>query len=487
MAGFIFAAVLVLLVLVLVSKAIILVPQGEAAVIERLGRYTRTLSGGLAFVIPFIDRVREKVDTRERMVTFPPQAVITEDNLTVAIDTVVTFQVNDPARAIYGVADYIFGIEQITTATLRDVVGGLTLEETLTSRDYINRRLRGELDEATAKWGLRIARVELKAIEPPPSIQQSMEKQMKADREKRAMILTAEGTREADIKTAEGRKQAQILAAEGNKHASILAAEGERQATILRAEGDRAARYLQAQGEARAIQKVNAAVKASQLTPELLAWQYLEKLPELANKDGNTVWMVPSQFGDSLESFARAFGKADEDGVFRYEPPAVTAEAKEEADRDKDEDWFDMSSNPEIARAVAAANEVANRPVEDPALAAQSKRKSVAEAEKESPIAGENGSAPSGRRRDEDRGLPAGGYGSGQPGVDQAGIGQAGAGHSDLDHIQRPGGHRDEPGHPGYQAGPDGQGGPGAAPNQGGGHQGGQHGNHGGAGETWRP
>ena len=421
MAGFIFAAVLVLLVLVLVSKAIILVPQGEAAVIERLGRYTRTLSGGLAFVIPFIDRVREKVDTRERMVTFPPQAVITEDNLTVAIDTVVTFQVNDPARAIYGVADYIFGIEQITTATLRDVVGGLTLEETLTSRDYINRRLRGELDEATAKWGLRIARVELKAIEPPPSIQQSMEKQMKADREKRAMILTAEGTREADIKTAEGRKQAQILAAEGTKHASILAAEGERQATILRAEGDRAARYLQAQGEARAIQKVNAAVKASQLTPELLAWQYLEKLPELANKDGNTVWMVPSQFGDSLESFARAFGKADEDGVFRYEPPAVTAEAKEEADRDKDEDWFDMSSNPEIARAVAAANEVANRPVEDPALAAQSKRKSVAEAKKESPIAGENGSAPSGRRRDEDRGLPAGGYGAGQPGVDQVG------------------------------------------------------------------
>lgn len=222
-------------------------------------------------------------------------------------------------------------------------------------------------------------------------------------------------------------------------------------------------------------------MKASQLTPELLAWQYLEKLPELANKDGNTVWMVPSQFGDSLESFARAFGKADEDGVFRYEPPAVTAEAKEEADRDKDEDWFDMSSNPEIARAVAAANEVANRPVEDPALAAQSKRKSVAEAEKESPIAGENGSAPSGRRRDEDRGLPAGGYGAGQPGVDQAGIGQAGAGHPDLDHIQRPGGHRDEPGHPGYQSGP------GAAPNQGGGHQGDRHGNHGGAGETWRP
>ena len=170
MDALIIAGVIVLLIMILIGQSIVLVPQGEAAVIERLGRYTQTFSSGLHFKIPVVDRVREKVDTRERMVTFPPQAVITEDNLTVAIDTVVTFQVNEPARAIYGITDYIFGIEQITTATLRDVVGGLTLEETLTSRDYINRRLRGELDEATAKWGLRIARVELKAIEPPPSI-----------------------------------------------------------------------------------------------------------------------------------------------------------------------------------------------------------------------------------------------------------------------------------------------------------------------------
>ena len=166
--GLIVSVVAILLVVAVVAKAIILVPQGEAAVIERLGRYTKTLSGGLSIVIPFIDRVREKVDTRERMVNFPPQAVITEDNLTVAIDTVVTFQVNDPARAIYGINDYVNGIEQITTATLRDVVGGLTLEQTLTSREFINRRLRGSLDEATANWGLRIARVELKAIDPPP-------------------------------------------------------------------------------------------------------------------------------------------------------------------------------------------------------------------------------------------------------------------------------------------------------------------------------
>ncbi|WP_448850769.1 SPFH domain-containing protein [Corynebacterium sp. 335C] len=371
MVGLIVLALIVVLVIVVVAKSVTLVPQGEAAIIERLGRYTRTVQNGLTFLVPFIDRVRERVDTRERMVTFPPQAVITQDNLTVDIDTVVTFQVNDPARAIYGVADYIFGIEQITTATLRDVVGGLTLEQTLTSREYINRRLRGELDEATAKWGLRIARVELKAIDPPPTIQQAMERQMKADREKRAMILTAEGTREAEIKTAEGRKQSQILAAEGDKHAAVLSAEGERQAMMLRAEGERAAAYLRAQGEARALRKVNAAIKASELTPEILAWRYLETLPELANREGNSVWMVPSQFGDSLESFARAFGKAGEDGVFRYEAPEPDAATLRKAEEGDDEDWFDTSTSPEIARAVAAASEVANRSVDDPVTASR--------------------------------------------------------------------------------------------------------------------
>lgn len=278
--GTVLFGVLILLIVVVVARSVALIPQGEAAVIERLGRYTRTVSGGLTLLIPFIDRIRAKVDTRERVFSFPPQAVITQDNLTVAIDTVVTFQVNEPERAIYGVDNYIVGVEQISTATLRDVVGGMTLEETLTSREVINRRLRGELDAATTKWGLRISRVELKAIDPPPSIQQSMEMQMKADREKRAMILNAEGQREADIKTAEGEKQAKILAAEGEKHAAILAAEAERQAVILRAEGERAGMFLRAQGEARAIQKVNAAIRAAQITPEVLAYQYLEKLPK---------------------------------------------------------------------------------------------------------------------------------------------------------------------------------------------------------------
>ena len=291
--------------------------------------------------------------------------MITRDNLTVAIDIVVTFQINDAARAVYGVDNYIYGVEQISVATLRDVVGGMTLEESLTSRETINRRLRGELDAATGKWGIRISRVELKAIDPPPSIQQSMEMQMKADREKRAMILTAEGQRESDIKTAEGEKQARILSAEGEKHASILKAEADRQASILQAEGDRAARYLNAQGEARAIQKINAAIKSSQVTPEVLAYQYLEKLPQMAEGEASTMWMIPSQLGDTLEQFAKSFATKDTEGVFRYEPPQVDEETRRMAQPDEDtNEWFNTESSPEIAEAVAAANAVANKPID---------------------------------------------------------------------------------------------------------------------------
>ncbi|WP_394280992.1 SPFH domain-containing protein [Corynebacterium sp.] len=367
------ATIAIILILILIAavvfKSIALIPQGEAAVIERLGSYTRTVSGGLTLLVPFIDRVRARVDTRERVVSFPPQAVITQDNLTVAIDIVVTFQINDPARAIYGVDNYLVGVEQISVATLRDVVGGMTLEETLTSRETINRRLRGELDAATAKWGLRISRVELKAIDPPPSIQQSMEMQMKADREKRAMILTAEGQRESDIKTAEGEKQARILSAEGEKHAAILAAEAERQATILRAEGERAAKYLEAQGEARAIQKINAAIKSSEVTPEVLTYQYLDKLPQMAQGEASTMWMIPSQFGDSLEQFAKAFAKKDDDGVFRYEPAKADEQTKQLAGQEDTDAWFETNTDPEIARAVAEARAVANKPADSPLAA----------------------------------------------------------------------------------------------------------------------
>ncbi len=281
-AGLVLLLVLVVFAIIVVAKSVALIPQAEAAVIERLGRYSRTVSGQLTLLVPFIDRIRARVDLRERVVSFPPQPVITEDNLTLNIDTVVYFQVTNPQAAVYQISNYIVGVEQLTTTTLRNVVGGMTLEQTLTSRDSINAQLRGVLDEATGRWGLRVARVELRSIDPPPSIQESMEKQMKADRDKRAMILTAEGVRESSIKQAEGQKQSQILAAEGAKQAAILAAEADRQSRMLRAQGERAAQYLQAQGQAKAIEKTFAAIKAGRPTPEMLAYQYLQTLPQMA-------------------------------------------------------------------------------------------------------------------------------------------------------------------------------------------------------------
>ncbi|WP_370318107.1 SPFH domain-containing protein [Amycolatopsis sp. CFH S0740] len=342
------------------------VPQAQSAVIERLGRFRTVASPGLTFLVPFLDKVRARIDLREQVVSFPPQPVITEDNLTVNIDTVVYFQVTDSRAAVYEISNYIIGVEQLTTTTLRNVVGGMSLEETLTSRDSINTQLRGVLDEATGRWGIRVARVELKAIEPPASIQDSMEKQMRADREKRAMILTAEGQRESSIKTAEGQKQSQILAAEGQKQAAILAAEAERQSRILRAQGERAARYLQAQGQAKAIEKVFAAIKAGRPTPEVLAYQYLQTLPQMAQGDANKVWMIPSDYGKALEGFARALGAPGDDGVFRYEPPKDDTPAKPDLDDDEVAGWFDTTSDPKVAEAVAAAEAVARKEVEGP-------------------------------------------------------------------------------------------------------------------------
>jgi regulator of protease activity HflC (stomatin/prohibitin superfamily) len=323
--------------------------------------------------------VRARIDLREQVVSFPPQPVITEDNLTVSIDTVVYFQVTDPRAAVYEIANYIIGVEQLTTTTLRNVVGGMSLEETLTSRDSINRQLRGVLDDATGRWGIRVARVELKAIDPPPSIKDSMEKQMRADREKRAMILTAEGQRESSIKTAEGQKQAQILSAEGAKQAAILGAEAERQSRILRAQGERAARYLQAQGQAKAIEKVFDAIKAGRPTPELLAYQYLQVLPQMAQGDANKVWIVPSDFGKALEGFAKMLGAPGEDGVFRYEPPKEQ-EMPPRRPEDDDEsiaDWFDTSTDPQVAAAVRAAEAVAQKDVPPPGELPQGRQQAI--------------------------------------------------------------------------------------------------------------
>ncbi|MFR9803453.1 SPFH domain-containing protein [Pseudonocardia sp. RS010] len=356
--------VIVLFVIVALVKAVLIIPQATAAVIERLGRYKTTQDPGLAFLVPFVDRVRERIDLREQVVSFPPQPVITQDNLTVNIDTVVYFRVTDPKSAVYEISNYITGVEQITTTTLRNVVGGMTLEETLTSRDQINTVLRGELDDATGRWGIRVERVEIKAIDPPPSIQESMERQMKADREKRATILTAEGQRESAIRSAEGQKQAQILTAEGAKQAAILNAEAERQSQILRAQGDRASQYLRAQGEAKAIEKRFAAIKAGRPTPELLAYQYLQTLPEMAKGEASKVWLVPSDFGKALEGFTKMLGAPGEDGVFKYAPsPDDGVRSVPEEDEESVRNWFDTTGDPEIARQVAAATAEATQEV----------------------------------------------------------------------------------------------------------------------------
>jgi len=283
--GLIVLGLVVIFVVVALARAVRIVPQAVAVVVERLGRYSRTLDAGLHLLIPFVDRVRAAVDLREQVVSFPPQPVITSDNLVVSIDTVIYFQVTDPKSAVYEIANYITGIEQLTVTTLRNVIGSMDLEQTLTSRDQINGQLRGVLDEATGRWGIRVNRVELKAIDPPASVQGSMEQQMRAERDRRAAILTAEGV-----------KQSQILTAEGEKQAAILRAEGSAQAAILNAEG-----------EARAILQVFDAVHRGDADPKLLAYQYLQTLPKVASSPANKVWVIPSELTGALGQFVQGF------------------------------------------------------------------------------------------------------------------------------------------------------------------------------------
>jgi regulator of protease activity HflC (stomatin/prohibitin superfamily) len=277
-AALIVLAVVVAFVLVLLARTVRVIPQARAGVVERLGRYSRTLSPGLALVIPFIDRVRPMLDLREQVMSFDPQPVITQDNLVVNIDSVIYFQVTDPKAATYEIANPVDAIDMLTVTTLRNVIGGMTLEQTLTSRDQINDQLRGILDDATGKWGIRVHRVELKAVDPPASVKDTMEKQMRADREKRAAILQAEGV-----------KQAQILQAEGEKQAAILKAEGQKQAAILSAEG-----------QSKAIETVFQAIHDGNPDPQLLAYQYLQVLPQIAQGDANKVWVIPSELTQAL-------------------------------------------------------------------------------------------------------------------------------------------------------------------------------------------
>jgi regulator of protease activity HflC (stomatin/prohibitin superfamily) len=276
---------LVLVFGLVLVRAVKIVPQANAGIVERLGRFNRVLGAGLTILIPFVDRLRPLIDMRERVVSFPPQPVITEDNLVVSIDTVIYFQVTDPKSATYEIENYIQGIEQLTVTTLRNVVGGLDLEQALTSRDSINAALRGVLDDATGKWGVRVNRVELKAIDPPPSVQESMEKQMRAERDKRAAILTAEG----------------------EKQSQILTAEGARQAEILRAEGDAQAAVLRAKGEAEAIEKVFNAIHDANADDRVLAYQYIQQLKEIANGQASKIWVIPAEFSGAAAKIAEAF------------------------------------------------------------------------------------------------------------------------------------------------------------------------------------
>jgi regulator of protease activity HflC (stomatin/prohibitin superfamily) len=284
MVGWIVIAIVAVIVLFLLARTVRIVPQARAGVVERLGRYSRTLNPGLAIVVPFIDRVRPLIDLREQVVSFVPQPVITEENLVVNIDSVLYFQVTDAKAATYEIANYIQAIEQLTVTTLRNVIGTMTLEKTLTSRDQINAELRGVLDEATGKWGIRVNRVELKAIDPPATIQDAMEKQMRADRDKRAAILQAEGEKQSQILTAEGRKQA----------------------AILEAEGDRQAQQLRAEGQAKAIGTVFEAIHEGKPDPALLAYQYLMVMPQIAQGEANKVWIIPSDLQQALGRLAGA-------------------------------------------------------------------------------------------------------------------------------------------------------------------------------------
>jgi regulator of protease activity HflC (stomatin/prohibitin superfamily) len=313
--GQIFVTVLVvvvaLFVVVVLIRSIRIVPQAYAGVVERLGRYRKTLQPGLNILVPFIDRMRPLVDMREQVVSFPPQPVITEDNLVVSIDTVIYFQVTDARAATYEIANYLAGVEQLTVTTLRNVVGGLNLEQALTSRDNINGQLRVVLDEATGKWGLRVNRVELKAIDPPLSIQDSMEKQMRAERDRRAVILTSEGS----------------------KQSQILEAEGARQSAILKAEGDAKAQVLRAEAEAESIKIVFAAIHAGNPDSKLLAYEYLQTLPKLAEGDANKMWIIPSELTEALKGIGQGFFAGGNTGIAgstenASAPPSTQAPSK---------------------------------------------------------------------------------------------------------------------------------------------------------------
>ena len=334
-AGLIALIVLAVLLFVIAFTAIKIVPQARAGIVERLGRYTRTLDPGLALIIPFVDRVKPLLDLREQVVSFPPQPVITEDNLVVGIDTVIYFTITDAKAVTYEVASPLQAIEQLTVTTLRNVIGGLTLEETLTSRDNVNSQLRVVLDEATGRWGIRVNRVELKSVEPPRTVQEAMEKQMRAERDRRATILTAEGV-----------KQSQILTAEGEKQAAVLKAEGARTSAILRAEG-----------ESKAIETVFQAIHDGAPDQQLLSYQYLQMLPQLAQGSSNKIFVIPSEFNQALGNIGSALGRIGgaPEGPSDGPPPPPPPKPKPSGERDA----IDAQAAADAEEAARSAREAA--------------------------------------------------------------------------------------------------------------------------------
>ena len=271
---------LVVLVLVVLFNAVKIVPQKEAMIIERLGKFHRTAEAGLQTIIPFLDSVRAKIDLREQITKIEPQSVITRNNVTMEVDAVIYSVVVDPVRATYEVQNLQWGMEQLTLSALRNVIGALDLDHTLTSRDSINTQLRAALDTATQQWGVKVMRIELKNIVPPEEIRLTMEKQMTAERTRRAVVTTAEGEKASAILRAEGQKQSQIVNAEGSKQAAILAAEGQAEA-----------RLRVAQAEASAIEMVTKSLGGDSPAQYLIAKSYLESLGQIADKANKVVFL----------------------------------------------------------------------------------------------------------------------------------------------------------------------------------------------------
>ena len=355
-AALVAAVIAVALMFILVFKTVRIVPQARARNIERFGRYRKTLEPGMNFIIPFVDRVKPLIDLREQVVAFKGQPVITEDNLVVLIDTVLFFQITDPRAADYEIVNYIQAIEQLTATMLRSVIGSMDLEQTLTSRDKINTMLRGVLDEASGKWGIRVTRVEIKAIEPPKSVVDAMEKQMRAEREKRAAILTAEG---------------------------------EKQSSILRAEGDKQSQILRAEGQAQAIGTVFQAVHLNDADPKVLAYQYLQTLPQLAQAQGNTFWVIPSEVTAALKTLSGAFSSesASPPAVPGAGPAEVTGAAAAALPADGPPPPG-PGANGDLSRAERAVSEEAARTREEVAQVEQevaAVQRRVAEAEQTTP------------------------------------------------------------------------------------------------------